>query len=130
MKILIIDDDANQLFSLVLSLKSKGHSVISADGGREALTLLGQNPAAVDVILCDYAMPGMNGLAVLDHINRLSIHVPVIIMTAYGSKELILDALRKGCAGFLEKPFTLEHLLSELDRVAGGIRYPKRHLGA
>jgi two-component system NtrC family response regulator len=118
-KILVIDDDPNQLFSLELSLKSKGYEVMTAASGRESLTQLKAHASVIDVVLCDYSMPDMNGFAVLDHIRQRYVHVPTILMTAYGSKELVLDAIRKGCAGFIEKPFTLEQLLSELDRVLG-----------
>ncbi len=117
MKILIIDDDPNQLFSLELSLKSNGYSVMTAPGAQESLALIHRHAADMDVILTDYSMPGMNGLALLEHIRQGYPQLPVILMSAYGSKELILDALRKGCAGFIEKPFTMEQLLSELNRV-------------
>jgi CheY-like chemotaxis protein len=117
MKILVIDDDPNQLFGLELSLKSKGYSVMVAGNGPESLTLFGKHASAIDAILCDYSMPGMNGLGVLDHVRKHPAHIPMVLMTAFGSKELILEALRRGCDGFIEKPFTLEQLLVELDRV-------------
>jgi DNA-binding NtrC family response regulator len=117
MNLLIIDDNPNQLYSLHIALKTKGHSVIIAGSGREALEKLRENNVRIDVVLTDYAMPGMNGLELLGHFQKEFESLPVIIMTAYGRKELVIAALQNGCAGYVEKPFTLEELMPEIERV-------------
>lgn len=125
MTFLIIDDNPNQLYSLYIALKTKGHSVIIAGNGKEALEKLHENQGRFDVVLTDYAMPGMNGLELLGRIKKAYESLPVIMMTAYGKKELVIAALQNGCAGYIEKPFTLEQLMPEIERVASmGRREP------
>lgn len=117
MNLLIIDDNPNQLYSLDIALKTKGHCVILAGSGTEALEKLHENESRIDVVLTDYAMPGMTGLELLCHIQKDYESLPVIMMTAYGKKELVIAALQNGCAGYVEKPFTLEELIPEIERV-------------
>lgn len=117
MKILIIDDNPEQLISLKLLLKTKGHTILVAASGKEALAKLNAAYFEIDVVVTDYAMPGMNGLELLSEIREKYPTMPVIIMTAYGEKELLVSALRNGCDGFIEKPFTANQLLNELKRV-------------
>jgi DNA-binding NtrC family response regulator len=117
MNLLIIDDNPNQLYSLNIALKTRAHRVMMAVNGKEALEILQANHSRIDVVLTDYAMPGMSGLELLAHIQKNHAAIPVIIMTAYGKKELVMAALQHGCAGYVEKPFTLEQLMPEIERV-------------
>lgn len=117
MNILIIDDNPEQLTSIELSLKIKGHTVFIAEAGKEALNKLKDKYFVIDMVVTDYAMPKMNGLELLSKIRKKDPLLPVVIMTAYGEKELLVQALRSGCDGFIEKPFTPDQLLSEIERV-------------
>ena len=62
-------------------------------------------------------MPGINGMELLQNIRLRHGDLPVIMMTAYGKRDIILDALRNQCNGFIDKPFTLVKLLHEIDKV-------------
>ena len=117
MDLLIVDDNPNQLYSLKIALRAKGHSVMTAESAKEALGLLRQCATRFDAVLTDYAMPGMTGFDLMSHIHKEYGFLSVVIMTAYGKKDLVINALRKGCDGFLEKPFTVEQLEVELKRV-------------
>jgi two-component system, cell cycle sensor histidine kinase and response regulator CckA len=114
---LIVDDEIVQIENLRIGLSSRGHHVLQAPSGREALNMIENDALSIDLVITDYAMPGMNGLELLQNIRWKHGSLPVILMTAYRQRDIVLDALRNQCNGFLDKPFTLNQLLHEIDRV-------------
>lgn len=116
MKILVVDDELDQLESLRRGLRSKGYSVLVALGVPQALDCLHEAGADIDLVLTDYAMPVMCGLELLEKIRARYGELPVIMMTAYGRKDLVIEALHHRCNGFIEKPFTLDGLVLEIEK--------------
>ena len=114
--ILVVDDEVVQIETLSRGLKSQGYQVDHALNGKEALKKIQNKLTTVDMVITDYAMPGMNGLSLLKNIRKSKRKLPVIMMTAYGDKEIVIDALRNRCDSFIEKPFTLEQLMEETER--------------
>ena len=115
MKILVVDDDINLLESIGRGLRSKGYQVIEALSAEEALKHINfDNGSAIDLILADYVMPGMSGIDLLEKVREKSNSLPVIIMTAHWKKQVVIDAMRKNCNNFIEKPFTLDQLIEEI----------------
>ena len=108
MNILVVDDEAEQLNSLRVGLKSWGFKVFEALNAEDALKHLNHGPEKIDIVITDYVMPGMNGMELLKKIREKNNTLPVILMTAYGEKDLVIDALRNSCNSFIEKPFTLQ----------------------
>src|SRR5205085_3566612 len=64
----------------------------------------------VDLIITDLKLPGMDGLELLEKLKEQNIHAPVIVMSAFGTVENAVDAMKKGAVDFLPKPFSLDHL--------------------
>ncbi|NVM22301.1 MAG: hybrid sensor histidine kinase/response regulator [Desulfobacterales bacterium] len=114
MNILVVDDERVQIESVKRGLKSKGHKVLEALSAEEALKYL-NNGTKVDLILTDYSMPKMNGLELLKKIRKVHGSLPVIMMTAYAEKNLVIEALRNRCDSFMEKPFTVDQLIREIE---------------
>ena len=115
MRILVVDDDITLLESIGRGLRSKGYQVIEAQSAEEALKHIHlDNESAIDLILADYIMPGMTGIDLLEKVRKKQSSLPVIIMTAHWRKQVVIDAMRKSCNSFIEKPFTLEKLLKEI----------------
>jgi DNA-binding NtrC family response regulator len=115
MRILVVDDDITLLESIGRGLRSKGYQVIEALSAPEALKHIDfHNESAIDLILADYIMPGMTGIDLLEKVREKSSSLPVIIMTAHWKKQVVIDAMRKNCNSFIEKPFTLDELLKEI----------------
>lgn len=109
MKILVIDDDAGLRKSLSLILSDAGYQVVSADSGSTGLsTAANESP---DLILCDVRMPGMTGLEFLEEYRAGGGDALVLVMTAYGSMELAVDAMGKGAYDYLAKPFGADEVL-------------------
>jgi len=118
MRILVVDDDINLLESIGRGLRNKGFQVIQALSAEEALKHIDfDNESAIDLVLADYIMPGMSGIDLLEKVREKSISLPVIIMTAHWRKQIVIDAMRKNCNSFIEKPFTLNKLLKEIAMV-------------
>lgn len=116
--ILIVDDEPVQLVSLRRGLRTRGFATAEAGSVEEALSLLaGGND--FDLLITDYAMPGRNGVDLIAALRECDLDLPVLMMTAHGEKSLVREALEMGCTGYLEKPFTLEKLLSEIHEVMG-----------
>ena len=112
---MIVDDEPHICEAVKITLEAEGFKVLTALSGPECLEKL--KSESVDMILIDFFMPGMNGIEVLKKIRQNYGSLPVIIMTAYWEKDLVIEALRNGCNSFIEKPFTLTQLMQEIERV-------------
>lgn len=109
MKILVIDDEPGLRKSLSLILGDAGYQVVTAADGEEGLRKTGEeNP---DLILCDIRMPGMTGLDFLGRIRESGSGALVLIMTAYGSMELAMQAMKAGAYDYIPKPFGADEVL-------------------
>ncbi len=109
MKVLIIDDDRGVRRSVSLILEDEGYDVVTAADGEKGLTTaLEEEP---DLILCDVRMPGMDGLEFLDAYREEGGEGLVIMVTAYGSTELAVDAMKRGAYDYLPKPFSPDEVV-------------------
>ena len=115
MKILIVDDELDLVETLKRGLRRKGYEVLETTSSQEALNLL-HDGTDIELVITDYVMPFMNGIELLENIRINHPLLPVIIMTAYGQRELLVNALHNSCSGYIEKPFTLEQLTEEIAR--------------
>jgi signal transduction histidine kinase len=117
MTILVVDDEAVMAESIRIGLENKGYRVIKAYSARQALDKLSSGEHSIDLVVTDYLMPTMNGLDLLAAVRRSHPSLPVILMTAYAQTSLVIDALRNHCDSFIEKPFNLDQLVAEIERI-------------
>lgn len=113
-RVLVVDDDEEMRSLLRLSLEFDGHHVTERDRGTDVLETLRE--ATFDLIILDNKMPGLNGLDLLPILRREFPQVPVVLVTAFGGRQVASSALRLGAASYLEKPFRLGQLR---DAIAG-----------
>jgi DNA-binding NtrC family response regulator len=114
--ILIIDDEANLRKTLAEILRAKGYAILEAANGVEAIDLLRQ--ATPDLIFSDWKMPEMGGEQILRHL-RTDGHlcsIPVIVITAFGSSDSAIEAVRLGAYDFIAKPFDLDEISLTAER--------------
>ncbi|HEX5020867.1 MAG TPA: sigma-54 dependent transcriptional regulator, partial [Candidatus Binatia bacterium] len=107
-KILIVDDEPSNRNILRQELSHKGYAVETANDGSEALRKVESGPP--DLIILDYMMPGLSGLEVLKEIRRREDDTPVIMITAYGTVERGVQAMKDGAYDFITRPFEPDHI--------------------
>jgi DNA-binding NtrC family response regulator len=104
---------------LELHLEGAGYQVVKAPTAEEALALLnsGHDPDAFALALTDLRLPGMDGLELLQRMQKLRPALPVIVMTAFGTIETAVAAMKAGASDYVLKPFSLEDLMITIDKV-------------
>jgi DNA-binding NtrC family response regulator len=116
LNILIIEDGASRREVLRDFLRSRGHRAFTAGNGPEGLECAREQ--CLDLVLVDFKMPGMEGLTVLEKLRQLNPETPVVMMTAFGTIETAVRAMKAGALDYLTKPADLERLLILLRRVS------------
>src|SRR5437764_5408914 len=106
--ILIVEDEAKMRRLLELNLGEDGFTTFSAGDAETGLRMLREN--AIDLVLTDLKLPGMNGLEFLQTIKRQNGALPVVVMTAFGSVETAVDAMKAGASDYVPKPFSLTEM--------------------
>ncbi|HSP87834.1 MAG TPA: sigma-54 dependent transcriptional regulator [Ignavibacteriaceae bacterium] len=114
-KILVVDDEDIIRESLSFILKKEGYSVEEAANGKEAYDKLKENQ--FDLVISDLEMPVMKGTELLEEIKRLDIKTSVIIVTAFGSLDTAIKALRNGAGDYILKPVEFDELLIKIRRL-------------
>ena len=114
-KILLAEDDEIMRISVYDKLKRFGWQVDEAADGLQARTMV--DTKQYNLVISDIRMPGMDGLALLQHILRQSPETDVVIMTAYGSVDDAINCLREGASEYILKPFDLDDLLIRINRL-------------
>ena len=107
--ILVVDDEKNYLLVMATLLEDEGFEAITASSGAEALKMI--DATVPDLILTDMTMPKMDGIALLSHIKEGHAELPVIMMTAFGTVEKAVEAMKKGAFDYISKPFKNEELM-------------------
>src|SRR3954454_15451654 len=106
--VLVIDDETGSRESMAIALEKAGLAVRTFDDARKALEFLDENDARLAV--CDLRMPGMDGLAFLQEVRERKIDLSIMLVTAYGSIESAVEAMRVGADDYLTKPVDLYEL--------------------
>jgi DNA-binding NtrC family response regulator len=106
--ILIVEDEPRMRRLLEISLGEDGHNVHTAGDAESGLLHLRKEPA--DLVVTDLKLPGMNGLEFLQEGKRLNAALPFVVMTAYGSVETAVDAMKAGASDYVLKPFTMAEM--------------------
>lgn len=112
--LLVVEDDPGLQEAIVDTLVLSGYDCITASCGEDALVKL--QSQAVDMVISDIQMPGMDGLSLLQNVTRRFSQIPVLLMTAYGNIESAVKAIQQGAVDYLVKPFAPEVLLNQVSR--------------
>ena len=106
--VLVVDDEKNYLVILEALLAPEGYEIITEDNALNALRLIRE--ADLDLVITDMKMPGMDGMALLEEAKKVDPELPVIMMTAYGTIEMAVEAMKKRAYDYITKPFRNEEL--------------------
>jgi DNA-binding NtrC family response regulator len=110
--ILVVDDESEIREGLELLLKTEGYQVASAESGQSGLTRLEERP--FDLLLLDVSLPDRNGIEMLKDIHRYDPHLPIVLITAYGSIEMARAAFKSGAMDYITKPWSNDELLAQV----------------
>ncbi|MCW5978230.1 MAG: sigma-54-dependent Fis family transcriptional regulator [Bryobacteraceae bacterium] len=125
-RILVVDDEADIRESLDLLLTSEGYAVDGAENATEGLDRL--ESSLYDVVLLDLMMPDRSGMEVLDEVRRRDRQIPIFMITAYGSVESAVRALKLGANDYFTKPWDNQKLLIEIERIIAKSRLEQENI--
>ncbi len=119
-RLLLVDDEPNVLYTLELGLAADGLEVLSARTARDALGLV--RTAAPDAMILDLRLPDGSGLDVFDAARAIDPHLPVVVITAHGTTDTAIEAMKRGAFEYLLKPVDLHQLQEVVGRALGARR--------
>lgn len=122
--ILVVDDEPEVLSFVVDTLEHEGFATFPCSDSKQALGCL--DGLRFDVIVTDVMMPGLNGLSLLKLAKQRDPNVEVVVITAYGVREIAVEAWAKGACSFLEKPFSEEQLVGAVRQAYSRARFRRR----
>ena len=117
-KVLVVDDERNIRLTLTRTLESAGLEITTAVNGEEALALMERQE--FDLVLLDLRLPGMPGTEVLARLRERHPGLPVVMITAHGTIDIAVEAMRAGAADFIRKPFTPDEVREVVSRALAG----------
>lgn len=123
--ILVVDDEKNYLIVLEALLAPEGYEVITADNPEKALQLIRETD--LDLVITDMKMPGISGMDILEEAKRINADIPIIIMTAFGTIEMAVEAMKKHAYDYIEKPFKNEALKLTVKKALDNYRLIKEN---
>jgi len=125
-RVLVVDDEKDILKALEFLLKSEGYAVSTALSGEDALEMY--KMGNFDIVLTDLKMPGMDGLTLLEEIRKLSPEAMVLFMSAYATVESAVEAMKRGAADYIVKPFINEEVRLTFRRLIESLRLKEENL--
>jgi two-component system response regulator AtoC len=111
---LIVDDEEGVRKSLVMLFQKEGHRVCPATNGEDAIRQFGRE--AFDLVITDLRMDGMNGIELLNYMQEQHVQIPIIIMTAFGTIDSAVEAMRLGAMDYVAKPFEYDEIVHRANR--------------
>ena len=120
--ILLIDDEKMILDVGCELLEELGYTVLSALSGQEALQIFQENSTKIDLVIMDMIMPGMSGGEAFDRLRNINQDIKVLLSSGYSLKGQATQILRRGCDGFIQKPFNLNQLAEKIGSIIGSAK--------
>jgi DNA-binding NtrC family response regulator len=122
LRVLVVDDEPLIRWSLSETLEQSGHVVVEAGDAKSALGAVSASDERFDVVLLDYRLPDSNDLNLLAGIRKLAPKAAVIMMTAFGTQEMVAGALKLGAYRVISKPFEIQEVAALVDRMGTSTR--------
>jgi hypothetical protein len=120
--IMIVDDDPLVKTLVERVLTSEGYRVITASDGFEAIDIYKKFQTVVDLVILDFKMPGMDGMALFNELQELNPRVPAALTSGFVEEDQLDSMMAKGLRGFIPKPLTQQKLLQKVRAILDGLR--------
>ncbi|MCK4543198.1 MAG: sigma-54-dependent Fis family transcriptional regulator, partial [Spirochaetales bacterium] len=114
--ILVVDDEKNMCTALSILFENDGYTVESVSDGKDAIDLLSEGKI-FDLIVSDLKMPGVDGIGLLNYLQERQHSIPLILITAYGTIEGAVEAMKLGASDFITKPFNKDIIRNTVQRL-------------
>ncbi|MBN2401138.1 MAG: response regulator [Spirochaetes bacterium] len=121
----VVDDEEEIRSVLEKKLSKLGLNVTTFGEAEELLNIINKDERSIDLVISDIKLPGIDGIELLRHLDKLQNPMPVLLITGHGSIEHAIQALRYGAYDFIRKPFDLNELASSVNRILRGKREEK-----
>jgi len=118
--ILLAEDAEQTRMTFTTVMQAAGYEVTPAKDGLEALqqiVALKDTPRKIGILITDIRMDGLDGLALLDELAKRGIKLPVLAITGFSDKDVVIELMRRGCSEYIEKPFEAWELIESVERV-------------
>lgn len=112
-RILVVDDEVTARVSLAEVIRLEGYEVVMAESGEEALSVVNEQPP-IDLMVVDLKMPGMDGIQLTEAVRERSPETVIILLTAFGTLETAIQAIRRGAHDYLLKPCPIPQILESI----------------
>ncbi len=122
LKVLVVEDNLQQRTMIRMMCKELGISqVFTANDGKEALDFLGSCDDLVDVVICDWKMPRMTGIELLQQVRTVDPDLPFLMLTGLANADSVIAARESGVSAYLRKPFSAEQLEQKIRALAASM---------
>src|SRR5436190_15074961 len=111
-RLLVVEDEAHIASGLRFNLEADGHTVVLADTGEAALATIAADWSNIDLVVLDVMLPGIDGFTVASRMRTQGSLIPILMLTARGRAEDVLDGFEAGADDYLQKPFELSILIA------------------
>jgi len=125
LRVLVVDDEEDIRHMLSMLLENEDYAVETAEDGAEALEELTE--ADYDLAVCDVRMPDLDGLELLDELRESEVDTTVVVMSAFGNRELALTAIKRGAYDYIDKPFNKDEILLTLAKAEERLELRKKN---
>jgi len=123
--ILIVDDEKNYRLVLEALLTPEGYEIVTANNSVDALQMVSEGD--IDLVVTDMKMPGMSGMELLESCKKVKPEIPVVMMTAFGTIEMAVEAMKKRAFDYITKPFQNEQLKMTVGKALENYRLVKEN---
>ncbi len=124
-RVLVVDDEHAMRIALGGLLRREGYEVETADGGESALPQI--ETGSFDAVITDLSMKGMSGMELLERVRAVDADIAVVMITAYGSEKVAVQAMKAGAADYIPKPFDNDEMRIVIRRVVDNVRLKREH---
>ena len=114
-RLLVVEDEAHIASGLRFNLEADGHTVVLADTGEAALETIAADWSKIDLVVLDVMLPGIDGFTVASRMRTQGSLIPILMLTARGRAEDVLDGFEAGADDYLQKPFELSILIARIN---------------
>ena len=115
--VLLVDDEEIVIGVGRQMLEKLGFSVLTAENGKEALDVYKNNQYDIDLIVLDMIMPDMGAAETYDELQSINPAIKVLLSSGYGADQQTSELIRRGCSGFIQKPFNMQSLSEKIEEI-------------